>query len=416
MTESVVSHVQLEWSQPVFGALYRRLAERLTLIRFDTRGTGLSDRINPEPGTESLTIDLQTVIDKVGHKTVALCSIQIAATFAITYAARNPDRVSRFVLSDPAVRGTDLLSTRQGQALAAAFVADYVLGTEAIGAAAFGVGRDENRDYGTYIRECVNEDFLAAVSNLISIDVTDLLPEVCQPTLILKHAGIAYISDEASKDATSRIPNARLHVVPGRWADDIVGVGDRIADFVLEGAPAPIRADIPAQRESGVRTILFTDIEGHTPMMQRLGDERGRTVLREHERIAREVIVRHGGSEIKTIGDAFMVSFGSVAAGAQCAIDLQRAISESLLSEPLRIRVGLNAGEPIAEEGDLFGSSVILASRIAAQATGGEILVSDTVRGLLAGKGFLLADRGETALRGFEDPVRLFELRWEDRT
>jgi adenylate cyclase len=169
-------------------------------------------------------------------------------------------------------------------------------------------------------------------------------------------------------------------------------------------------------------------------MMQRLGDDAGRALLREHERITREVIARHGGAEIKTIGDAFMVSFASVAAAAHCAVDLQRAfhapsgpspedspvsdLPSPLVGEgpgvrDLRIRIGLNAGEPIAEEGDLFGSSVILASRIVAQANGGEILVSDTVRGLLAGKPFLFNDRGDTALRGFEDPVRLYELRWQ---
>ena len=149
-------------------------------------------------------------------------------------------------------------------------------------------------------------------------------------------------------------------------------------------------------------------------MMQRLGDDRGRAILREHERITREVIARHGGSEIKTIGDAFMVSFGSVASAAQCAVELQQAFASTATDERLSVRVGLNAGEPIAEDGDLFGSSVILASRIVALAKGGEILISDTVRGLLAGKPFLFSDRGETGLRGFEDPVRLYELRWSD--
>jgi class 3 adenylate cyclase/alpha-beta hydrolase superfamily lysophospholipase len=419
MTETVVSHTQLEWSHPVFGALVRRLAERLTLIRFDARGSGLSDRVRAPGPDENLYAsldDLEAVTQKIGIDRFGLCSIQIAAMGAIRYAASNPHRVSRLVLSDPAVRGTDFLTTKQGQALAAAFVADFVVGTEAIGAAAFGVGRDENRDYGAYIRNCVGEDVLAAISNLLLVDASSFLPDVQQPTLILKHAGLAYISEEASKEAASRIPNAQLHIVAGAWADDIVSVADRIADFVLEESSPTDSAAPPRSHpeESGVRTILFTDIEGHTAMMQRLGDDRGRALLREHERITREVIARHSGSEIKTIGDAFMVSFGSVASAAQCAVELQQAFAGASLKEALRIRVGLNAGEPIAEQGDLFGSSVILASRIVGQAQGGEILVSEVVRGLLAGKPFLFNDRGETALRGFEDPVRLYELRWTD--
>jgi class 3 adenylate cyclase len=162
-----------------------------------------------------------------------------------------------------------------------------------------------------------------------------------------------------------------------------------------------------------MRAIIFTDIEGHTPMMQRLGDEAGRALLREHERIVRETLVRHAGEEIKSMGDGFMASFASAAAASQCAIDLQRAFADAALSEPLRIRIGINAGEPIEEGGDLFGASVILAARIAAKADGGEILVSDVVRGLVAGKPFLFASRGDTALRGFEDAVRLYELRWQ---
>jgi class 3 adenylate cyclase len=200
------------------------------------------------------------------------------------------------------------------------------------------------------------------------------------------------------------------------------------------------------------RTVLFTDLVGHTEMMSRLGDERGRAVLREHEAITREVLKQHAGTEVKTMGDGFMASFGSVTKAVECAVALQRAFDARNLAdraanrgvgveqlrddapnsgeevaaaqplrapepgqslvEPLNVRVGLNAGEPIEEHGDLFGATVILASRIAAHAEGGEILVADTVRGLCSGKGFLFADRGEFTAKGFEDPVRVYEVNW----
>jgi class 3 adenylate cyclase len=167
-------------------------------------------------------------------------------------------------------------------------------------------------------------------------------------------------------------------------------------------------------------------------MMQRLGDAEGREVLREHERLTREALAAHGGAEVKTMGDGFMASFGSAQKALECAIALQRAFGqagklaigqeaiESVRPEalegrteaPLRVRVGINAGEPIAEDDDLFGASVILAARTAAKAQGGEILVTDVVRQLVAGKGFVFADRGETEMRGFDEPVRLFEVRW----
>jgi class 3 adenylate cyclase len=148
-------------------------------------------------------------------------------------------------------------------------------------------------------------------------------------------------------------------------------------------------------------------------MMSRLGDERGRVVLRDHETITRRILNENGGTELKTMGDGFMASFGSVTSAVECAIALQRAFAERE-GEPLSVRVGLNAGEPIEEDGDLFGATVILASRIAAKAEGGEIFVSDNVRSLSAGKGFLFADRGEFVAKGFEEPVRVYDVRWRE--
>jgi class 3 adenylate cyclase/DNA-binding transcriptional ArsR family regulator len=164
-------------------------------------------------------------------------------------------------------------------------------------------------------------------------------------------------------------------------------------------------------------TVLFTDIVDHTQMMSRLGDEKGRRLLREHERITRELLKRHGGVEVKTMGDGFMAAFGSVTKAVECSIELQQEFTqwnESAAGRDaqLSIRVGLNAGEPIEEDGDLFGASVIIAARIAAKACGGEILVSDLVRGLCAGKGFQFADRGEHEMRGFEEPTRVYEISW----
>lgn len=142
-----------------------------------------------------------------------------------------------------------------------------------------------------------------------------------------------------------------------------------------------------------------------------MGDEQGRKVLREHEQITREILKQRGGTEVKTMGDGFMASFGSATKAVECAVALQRSFTERD-GEPLSVRVGLNAGEPIEEDGDLFGATVILASRVAAQAAGGEILVTDTVRGLCTGKGFGFADRGEFVPKGFEDPVRIFSVQW----
>ena len=136
-------------------------------------------------------------------------------------------------------------------------------------------------------------------------------------------------------------------------------------------------------------------------------------MLREHERLTREALARHGGTEIKTDGDSFMASFASVTSGIECAIALQRAFA-GRDGEPLDVRMGLNAGEPIEDQGDLFGATVILAARIKDEAAAGDILVPEAVRGLLAGKGFVFTDRGEFSPKGFEEPLRLFAVRWRD--
>ena len=162
-------------------------------------------------------------------------------------------------------------------------------------------------------------------------------------------------------------------------------------------------------------------MEGSTALTQRLGDAAARDVLRDYERLTRDALQAHGGSEVKTMGDGFMATFGSATRAVECAIAMQRAFAGEAGTSPIqsgpgdgkvRIRIGLNAGEPIAEVEDLFGTAVIMASRIAAEASGGQILASNVVKLLAAGKTFRFSPRGEASLRGFDDPVELFEVDW----
>jgi len=197
------------------------------------------------------------------------------------------------------------------------------------------------------------------------------------------------------------------------WIGDMEAALAAIDEFLGEGEPSPAGAE--AHAAGGLCTILFTDVEGSTALTERLGDAKARQVLRNHEHIVREALRAHGGAEVKAMGDGFMASFSSATRALECAIAMQKAFAahdDEHPETPIRVRVGLNAGEPIAEDEDLFGTAVNVAARIAAQAKGKEILVANVVKELAAGKGFLFADRGEVALRGFEGPVRLYEVRW----
>ncbi|MCI0818127.1 MAG: hypothetical protein J4O14_07645 [Chloroflexi bacterium] len=245
-------------------------------------------------------------------------------------------------------------------------------------------------------------------------DISDLLPKVQAPCLVLHRKDSRLVPASAVRALAAQLPNARLLLLSGdaapAWVDSEQALKP-IDEFLGTGAEPTGET---AERDGAVATVLFTDLVAHTEMMSRLGDERGRDVLREHERITRDLLAANGGKEVKTMGDGFMASFTSVTKAVACAVALQKAFAERNESadEPLHVRVGLNAGEPIEEDGDLFGATVILASRLAAKADGGEILVSDVVRGLCSGKGFLFADRGEFVAKGFEEPVRIYEVSW----
>jgi class 3 adenylate cyclase len=166
---------------------------------------------------------------------------------------------------------------------------------------------------------------------------------------------------------------------------------------------------------AGFRTIMFTDMEGSTAQTQRLGDAEAQSLVRLHNNVVGEALASHGGSQVKHTGDGIMASFLTASSAVECAIAIQQAFAahnEVHAREQVMLRIGINAGEPVAEGDDLFGTAVQLAARVCARAEPGEVLTSDVVRQLVAGKGFLFADDGEADIRGFEDHVRLYEVRW----
>jgi class 3 adenylate cyclase len=163
-------------------------------------------------------------------------------------------------------------------------------------------------------------------------------------------------------------------------------------------------------------TIMFTDIVGSTAMLDRLGDRRAREVVESHNRIVRRHTLAHGGVEVKSMGDGFMLTFPSARQGVGCAVALQRELEEYNSGEPespLQVRTGLSAGEPVREERDLFGRSVVVAERISSKAEGGQVLVSDIVHGLVTGGGeFSFRALGEFSLKGISGTHRIHEVLW----
>ena len=162
------------------------------------------------------------------------------------------------------------------------------------------------------------------------------------------------------------------------------------------------------------RTILFTDIEGSTSLTQQLGDARAMVMLRTHDEIVREALSTHGGSEVKHTGDGMMAAFSSVVAAIRSAVRIQDRFSQAnaRLESPVRLRIGLAAGEPVTESDDLFGAAVQLAARLCSRAEPGTILASSAVHDLALGKGFTFRKRGRLRLKGFDEQLAVFEVDW----
>jgi len=408
------------FANEVGGRSVERLLKRgRTTVSYDFRGVGLSQRDATSYTLDHMTADLEAVVQSAGLSRFALWASTFSVGAAVTYAARHPEGVTRIILARAIMSGSDLMPRGHLDALVALIRSNWDVALQAV--ADMGTRRGEP-SLGIRLADLYRENIEAtAAAHMVvdlyeSTDLRGLLHKITCPVLIMHRKDDVPFPFAAAQQMASIITHARLVPLPGSGP---VGIGDdaeaevqAMAAFLDEDPEGRSMTTATADRVTSLRTVLFTDLVGHSEMMSRLGDVSGRDVLREHEGIIRNVLKTYGGTEVKTMGDGFMASFGSVTRAVECAIALQRAFAERE-GEPLSVRVGLNAGEPIEEHGDLFGATVILASRIAAKAEGGEILVADTVRGLCSGKGFLFADHGEFVAKGFEEPVRVYAVRWQ---
>ncbi len=410
------SHLEAEWQIDPLRVMYTALAQQITIVRLDPRGFGLSDRDPDDFALDSLVLDIEAVVDRLGLDELRIYSFGIATVPALAYTARHPDKVTHLVQTPPAASGRDMSSERM-LILAELAKVDWELAAET-------AVRSFNPDF----TDQLVSDFAALIRASIELNSFERFLEdsrrwdadadatsLSTPTLLIHHRNNPNNNMDVTRRVAGLVKDSRVAFVDSVFESPLLAQRFFEGDIPDLTEPASIHATTPPEA-GAFRTVLFTDVEGSTALTQRLGDAKARELLREHERMVREALKAHGGSEVKTMGDGFMTSFSSATKALECAIAMQRAFAQHNESaqEPILVRVGLNAGEPIAEDEDLFGTAVIEAARITAAAQGGEILVANVVRELAKGKDFPFADRGETSLRGFEDPVRLFEVRWSE--
>ncbi len=392
------------------GGFYRALSQHHTLVYYDRRGTGLSDRKRTDFTLEPDVRDLEALADHLECQNFALfgnCALGFAA---IAYAARHPERLSHLVLyaawaHGPSLTRDDIKTTfltmaRSHWGLASRTIADMLL-PEAEGETVERVAQE--------MRESCDSEVGANFLEMIyTEDVTSLLPQVKVPTLVMNRQEDRGVPFRMARELASGLPNARLVPLEGKiymlWYGDTRPVLEAVQRFLQEetqGQPAPL--------PSGTAIILFADIADSTGLTERLGDAAFRVKARELDGALRAAIRERGGAAIegKLLGDGVLAVFTSAREGIGAAL----ACGEAGAGAGLPLHLGIHAGDVIREEGNVYGGAVNIASRVAGLSAPGEVLVSETVRSLArtsAGVGF--EDRGEQELKGVGEPVRVWAV------
>jgi class 3 adenylate cyclase len=402
------------WEQPRLVRHVEGLAAAGRVLMLDKRGTGLSDRVREVPSLETTMDDVRAVMDAVGSESAVLWSGGASTGMSLLFAATYPDRCAGVVLFDPRIRGTRttdypwapttdawrrrLAEVRAGwgdRAYLEGLVREWAPGV---------AGDDAFRDWFVWrMRRSLSPGAaLTAFRTEMELDVTDVLAAVRVPVLILPRPS----APGPAHHAAARLRDAEVVDLPEfdgiyTWVDDDAHEATMAATarFVarLAGHVAPERV---------LATILFTDIIGSTELASRLGDAAWRELLERHHAIVRRVLARFGGRELDTAGDGFFASFDGPARAVRAAA----ALRDELASIGIEVRAGLHTGECEVSDGKMVGIAVSIGARISSLAGPGEVLVSRTVRDLVAGSGLRFEDRGEHGLKGVPDAWQLFAL------
>jgi class 3 adenylate cyclase len=411
-----VSNVELAWEDSHFAAFYRALAGFSRLIIFDKRGTGLSDRVTDVAPLEVRMDDLRAVMDAAGSERAGVVGFSEGAPMATLFAATYPERVSSIILCGGAARFTRAPDYPFG--LSAAEYRREIEDTrarfgtpewveEAIAALAPSmIGDAEYKArFGRYTRQSASPGAAAALEEMnAEIDIRGVLSAIRVPTLVMRRAGDR---PEVGRYLADRILGARFIELSGAdhlmWTGDQQEVVDRIREFLSSVADPPEARD---EIDTVLATVLFTDIVGSTAAAAELGDRRWRELLERHHEIIRTELVRYRGREVDTAGDGFFARFDGPARAIRCASAIRAGVGEL----GIEIRAGVHTGECQVFQDKVAGIAVSIGARVAARAAPGEVLVSQTVRDLVAGSGLLFEERGVAELKGVPGEWGLYAL------
>jgi class 3 adenylate cyclase len=408
------SNVELEWEAPLLARFLGRLASFSRLIRFDMRGCGLSDSVNPKewPTLEQRVGDMLAVLHAVGSQRPALLGGIQGGQMMMFFAATYPERTSALVLAGTFARFAWAPDYPWG--ITAQEQEDRVLRAEQGWEERVGLLRltapsvAEDRAFASWwnrlFRQSAGPGVHVANTRLtFETDLRPLLPTIQAPTLVLCRSGDQQAGPDHARYLAEHIPGAKLVELPG--ADNLMYVGDtepllaEVEVFLTGTRHAP-------ETDRVLATVLFTDIVASTEQASRLGDRQWRALLDEHNSLARRILEKFSGRLVKTTGDGLLATFDGPARAIRCGC----AVREEVKQLGLEIRVGLHTGEVELGRDDIGGVAVHIAARVVALAGPGEVLVSRTVTDLVAGSGIEFQDRGEHELKGVPGMWRLYAV------
>jgi class 3 adenylate cyclase/alpha-beta hydrolase superfamily lysophospholipase len=404
-------NLEAEADRPEMAAWIARINQFARLITFDRRGTGLSDRVRETPSLETRMDDLRAVLDAVGSERAALCGTFEAAAMCMLFAATYPERVSGLVLYNPVAKGTWApdypwaATEDESRQQLASFAERW--GTRELVEENMRVMAPTRVDDEEFIKGWLRQYRLAASPSsaqaiarmAMEIDIRDVLPTIRVPTLVLAMP----LRRDESEFIAARIPQARVFSVTGPdfvWTLLEEEVWAEVEQFVLS-------LDREPEPETVLATVLFSDIVGSTEKAAELGNRAWAELVSRHHAFVRRHLDTFGGTEIDTAGDGFFASFEGPIRAIRCA----RAISEGVQSLGLEVRIGLHTGECERVDGKIGGLAVNIGARVAANAGAGEVVVSSTVKDLVAGSDIRFDDRGEHELKGVPGEWRLYAVR-----
>lgn len=412
LSPGYLTHVEQNFEWPPYAAFVEALASFSRVIVFDRRGSGLSDRLRDNGNIDEVMDDIAAVMDAVGSERAALVGLNDGGPVCTVYAAAHPERCSALVLFNSYARGTRTdgyacaPSAEEHAETLRRYEATFGRRPFAAGVVAPGLAHDPE-----FLRWLLRAQRYGASPGAAmdwyrlttTIDVRGVLGTIRVPTLVLHRTEGREAVTAAARHLAASIPGARLLGLPGK---DPIGVADswRSDAAEIEQFVAGSRRSLEADRI--MATVLFTDIVGSTGHAVRSGDRRWTELLSVHNVAVRRILSEHGGREVNTTGDGFVATFDRPGAAIRCATAIRNASS----GDGLEVRAALHAGEVEVLGEDIGGIAVHIAARILALCEPGEVLLSRTVRDLVAGSGIAFDDRGVHALRGLPEEWQLYAV------